>query len=599
METKDILFSTVSAEEPIIHSISINGNIFNIGIELQNITLLGSSQQSVNSEYRTININTHALKKLLRGELKPQGNIFYRIKKNIDSVVKGNTISADNNEMKRITSKGFDVAIIYYLISTYLRYSEADAINMNKFSFIIIMMKIFNKHIQSINHKELVVFVDAIREFSPTINNIGSKLFLIDRSEIEHTNDVSLSLWKEIYIYKLIRSIPIITRKNYLCPMLDWGLIKYPSKQLFTNDALITKLNFGSNINYIRTTSARQNRLSHDLIIGSINQHEINEIKELTDQLVESTKDIDYALDNLSMIMFFSNMQQSMFSAINQIVDVSKENGFKNVDHPIKQIVLDIEAFKQIVFQYMFALLLLARQGIIHNDPHMNNIMVSTHKPFKLECGLPDGKMISLGMSEIDLTVIDFDKAILSHHHHNFFDIISNKINEEIGIVLEDISDNSVKKTIVDDYDQIFNCYVMYDVIRFSLVLRKIIMDMLENLDIKSKSIDMSKHEKFIDNIIKIATDILAKIYVVNPKFPFDVSEPHSSILWMIETVFKDYIKINKSKSSIDTIVRFIDAKSFVSDDTPEFVSSKRRYADKLKMHFISEYVAKHNSSEL
>jgi len=592
METKDILLSTVGSEEPIIHIMSINGVNINIGYELQNITLVGASLQSVNSEYRMININTHALKSLLAGDQKQNGRAFYTAKKKIDSSLKNNTLTADKNTISGITINGLDIAIIYYLMSKYFKYGDAEMINMNKFSSVITIFNVFNKHITSVNSDDLNAFAKFILQFTDDVYNIGSKLLTISRYQIENTNDLSHSIWKEIYIYKLIRSIPINTRGNYLCPMIDWALIKYPSKQIFTNDALITKLNFGANINYIRSTARHQNKLSHDLIIGSIKQYELNEIKLLTDKLVESTNDIDYALDDLSLVMFFANKQQSLYSAINHIIDVAKDKGADKITHPIKHILTDIEILKQIIIQYLFSVLLLARQGIIHNDPHMNNILISTHKPTKIELGLPDGKIISFGYSEMDITLIDFDKAILSHHHHNFFDVISNKINEEIGIVF-----NSVKSTIVDNYDQIFNCYVMYDVIRFTLILRKLIIDMHENIEISGKQSDINKHEAFIDNLIKVATDILSKIYEQDAKLPFNIAEPHSSILWLIETIFDDHIKINKAKSSMDTVVRFIDAKSFISDDTPEFVSSKRKYADKLKAYFISEYVTKHTIS--
>ncbi len=585
METTDILLSTVGAEEPVMHIISIDGTTLNIAYELQNITLIGSSLQSVNSEYRMFNVNTKTLKSLFNKLQDSKGKLFYDIQKKIDTNIKNNSILFEKKELKRVTTHGIDLVIIYYLMCKHFKYKEAELINLNRFSLIIPLFKILDKIIGSIHADQLSDFINYIMFFNEHADNIGSKLLLINRYELENTNNLSYSIWKEIYIYKLIRSIPISTRNDYLCPMLDWAIIKYPSKQIFTNETLITKLNFGTNINYIRSTAKQQNKLSHDLIIGAMKQYELNEIKELTDKLVESTKDIDYALDDISMVMFFSNKQQSLYSAINNIVDASKETDITKINNPIKNILLDVEVMKQIVFQYMFSVLLLARQGIIHNDPHMNNILISIHKPSKLEHGLPNGKIISLGTSNISITLIDFDKAVLSHHHHNFFDVIANKMNEELAIVFD-----SVKLTIVDNYDQIFNCYAMYDIIRFALILRKLLIDMHENI---SSNTDITKHEVFIDNLIKMSTGILSKIYESDAKLPFNVTEPHSSVLWLIENIFKEYIKINKSKSSIDTIVRFIDTKSFVSDDTPEFVSSKRRYADKLKTHFISEYVTK------
>ncbi len=581
MDSKDVLISTSGYEEPLAHIISINDTKLTVAFELHSIMLLGSSLQSVNSEYRMINVNTRIVKLLLAGDEKVKGRAFHVACKKIDAAMKKDMLISGKNSVSSITTHGIHVAVLYFLMCKYFKYGDAEVINLNKFSSVIILFNILNKYITDINKADLKTLAEILLQLDEDIYNVGSKLLLINRYEVEHTNDLSYAIWKELYIYKLIRSIPSKTRANYLCPMIDWAIMKFPSKQLFTNDALITKLNFGANINFIRSTSAQQNRLSHDLIIGSMKQYELNEIKSLTDKLVDATKDIDYALDDISIIMFFPNKQQSLYSSINHIIDNPK------LDHPIKNILTDIDVLHQVVFQYMFSVLLLARQGIIHNDPHMNNILISTHEPSKVELGLPDGKIISFGKSEIDITLIDFDKAILSHHHHNFFDVIANRINEEIGIVFD-----TVKSTIVDDYDQIFNCYVMYDIVRFVLILRKLIIDMKENILI---STDITEHEEFIDNLIKISTDALHKIYDPNAKFAFSTSEPHASILWLIEIIFKEHIKINKSKSSMDTIVRFVDAKSFISDDAPEFISSKRKYADKLKFHFISEYISSQN----
>ncbi len=587
MESKDILLSTSSSEEPLVHIVSVNGIHLQVGYQLSNITLMGASLQSVNSEYRMINLNSVELRKLIAGDLK-QYKVFYDAKKKLDAALKNGTISSGKDEVKRITLYAIDYALIYYLACVFFRYNEANIINMNKFSSVIPLFDVIRKHVGDIAHANIAGMMHHLLSFTDGVENVGSKMLLLSRNDLEHTNDLKYPVWKEIYIYKLIRSIPSATRGNYLCPMIDWGVVKYPSKQLFTNDALISKLNFGSNINYIRHTARRQSKLSHDLIIGSMKQYELNEIKNLTDQLVESTKDINYALDDISLLMFFENKQQTLDSAINSVIDLIATNGLSSVDHPVKDLLFDVESLKRLIFQYLFAVLLLARQGIIHNDPHMNNVLISTRKAAPLSVGLPNGKLISMGMSNLDMTIIDFDKAVLSHHHHNFFDEIAKRINEEMGIAFD-----SVKDTIVDDYNQVFNCYVMYDIVRFVFNIRKIITDMRNNVGHLAKNLDISKHDAFIDSILKPATDILSGIYTVNAELPFSTSEPHNSVLWLIEKAFKDYIKINKSKSSMDTVARFIDTKSFVSDETPEFISSKRRYADKLKMHFLADYVAK------
>jgi hypothetical protein len=188
----------------------------------------------------------------------------------------------------------------------------------------------------------------------------------------------------------------------------------------------------------------------------------------------------------------------------------------------------------------------------------------------------------------VKIALIDFDKSILSHHHHNYFDMIARKINEEVGIVFD-----SVKSTIVSDYNHIFNCYVMYDVLRFALVMKQILLDTKESIAEISNRIDISAQEEFLDKLIKASSDTLYKIFDSDAKFPFDITDPHGSIMWIIETLFKEYIKINKSKSSIETASQLAKTHSSISDHKPEFISSRRKYADKLKYSFLSEYISK------
>lgn len=590
MEPNDIVLSNVNAEVPNLHIISVNGNNINISIELSTVTLIGASIQSVNSEYRIFNCDTQKLNNMLHNNIK-ECKIFYTAKAILDKAMRNNTLTADRNEVKRITINAMDYSLIYFIMCKYNGYTENDLISLNRFSSIVALFNVIKEYLKmQFSASDMKSFIEYISNFDDSNKQIGSKILTINREEIEHTNCLDYQLWKEIYVYKLIRNIPTAVRANYLSPMLDWGIIKHQTKQLFSNDALISKLNFGSTINYIRMSSIKQNRLAHDISIGALKQYEINDIKSLTNKMVEFTADIDYALDDISLIMFFHNKQRSLFSAINVMMDEIKSKGINKVNSPIKNTLFNFEDFKQFIFQFFFAMLLLARQGVIHNDPHLNNILIESHAPSKLEVGLPNGKIIQFARSEVYLTLIDYDKSILSYHHHNNFEKSLQKINEEVSVVFDEVKDS-----IVDNYDQVFNCYIMYDIIRFTLTIRKVLTDIIDNI---KTDIDVSKHELFVDNILKITSNALSLIYAKDAKLPFDISEPHMSMLWLIETIFKDHIKINKSKSSIDNIVRFVDAKSFVSDDAPEFISSKRRYSDKLKYQYISDYIAKNTKND-
>jgi hypothetical protein len=103
----------------------------------------------------------------------------------------------------------------------------------------------------------------------------------------------------------------------------------------------------------------------------------------------------------------------------------------------------------------------------------------------------------------------------------------------------------------------------------------------------------IKKNQDFLDKMIKLSTDILYKIYDPNPKFPFDCSKLDASIEWLIMELYSNYSKPNKTKSSILRASQVIKVYSSLSDDRPEFISSRRKYTDTLKREFLARYASK------
>lgn len=588
MESKDILLSTLGAEEPILHTISIDGHILHIALELQKIVLLGCSINSVNSEYRPINLNAQKVKQLMKGALKKECGLYYRLRNIIYKQVKHNSLIYKQHELKNLSGHGICFSLMYYIILKQLRYTEEQYVDLNNFALIIEVINIFDAILDKsgLASHDLKKFTSTIMFFNESAHRIGSKLLTITRHQIDNTSNLEHSIWKSMYINRIIRNIPMAIRQTFLAPSLDWGVIHHPSKHIFTNEQLLTKLHFGSNINYIRSTASKQHTLISDLYSSNLKNHDLEEIKQLTMQLKDATIDIDYALNNLSLIVFYSNLGKTLFNAINAYVEDIKSGSGTKDDHIIKGIFTNLETFKQLIFQYLYCIMLLSQHGIIHNDPHLNNVLIMTKPASKLEVLLPSGKVMHAGETQFSLTLIDFDKSILSHHHHNFFDKVSGKINEEIGIVFDD-----VKKTITNNYPQVFSCYAMYDVVRFCLIITRVLQDAKQTLA-GDKNIDITKQEEFTSTLIKLASDVLYKIFDDEASFQFDINDTHGSITWLIETMFKDYLKTNKTKSSIESVTHMSKMKSSVSNNQPEFVSSRRKFSEKLKYNYISEYVS-------
>jgi len=587
MEVKEIHICTVDVERPIIHSIVINDTPFIVAIELQRLVLLGASIEGIHSEYRHLNVNKSTLKQLHAKEIKQEGRVFHDAKKKLTTAIKNEMITTHGNEIKRITADSFDYALIYYLMVKYLRYTEYQLVELNNFSQLVKLINVFDDIIGSIPRDKLKVFTSRLLEFEG-VNRIGSKIIPLTRSQVDNTNDIDQTIWKIMYINKLIRSISIKDRLHFLVPILDWGLIKCPLKQLFTNTNLINQIKFGSDINFIRSSALRQEKISNNLTATHMHKYDMNNIRELSAQMVEATSNIDYLLDDLAVAMFHIDNGNTLFDSISIMADSASSTKSKvsKFNLIVKDALFEIESFKNIVFQYLWCVLLLAYKGVIHNDPHLHNIIISPATTNNISLMLPSGKVVVLKNIQCDITLIDFDKSILSYRHGDTFGTTVNKINEIMSVVFD-----KQKQNIVEDYDQIFNCYVMYDVIRFGLIMRRILEDthaVLANNKTTPPLID--NQLKFIDRLVELSTETLLKIYDSKAEFPFDIKNSYGSIEWLINQMFGDYIKISSTKSSANANIS-INASS--NSDDPELIPSRRRYTDKLKYSFIADYISK------
>ncbi len=590
MESKDVVISPVGVEDPIIYTIMINELSFNVAIQLKNIILIGASINSVNSEYRQFNANTSSVELVLKSATadKRLFQFYYRIRKCITATMKKDIITFENDSLQAVTNKSIDFAIIYFLILKRFSFTEEQYVNMNSFTNIVPVMTMFDKILSSkhirIGAADLRAFVDYILSFDDIPDKLGSKILSISHMQIQNTNDLTQSIWKAMYINRILRTIPISQRQNFFSPSLDWGLIRYPTKYLFTNEALVAQVAFSENIGYIRATAAQQHKLASALI----SDHSLDDIKQYAMKLKEATIDLDYTLSDLALVVFYSNAGDTLFNCINTFIEETKLAGKTILNHIAAPIIMNHEIFKQTIFQYMYASFLLTKHGIIHNDPHLNNILLSKNESkTKYDYQMPNGKIISIGYCGLNVTIIDYDKSILSYRHGSGFEETARIINEEMGIVFDDI-----KKSIVDDYEQIFNCYAMYDMVKFALIMLRLLDDIEESIGAQINKSVMKSHREFLQKMIRVSTNMLSKIYDTNARLSYNVEDSYGSMEALILNLFGSYVKINKTKSSRTNTIFLKKVSSSRTDTRPEFVSSRRKYADALKAKYISQYIS-------
>lgn len=577
--TNDVLLMPLGVESPNIVVISLNDTLMNIAIELNTIVLLGSSIKSANSEYRTFNLNRLRVKSLLDGSLEDRAIVstFQKLKTIFNPYLKSNTITVNKNVIKGISNDGITYTLIYFLLLKRFKYTEDQFVVLNQFDHIPTLLSTFDHIFKKYDFfsKETISFIDYLLHFDNTQFTLGSKILSLTKSQILQSNDLRHKLWKSLYVNKLIRGMSTLKKQNYLSSNLDWGVLRCPSKDVFTNPRLISKVIFGENIRYIQDSSKRQQIVASNMLNASIHSSDIDSIKSLSKQLNDLTSEVDYDYGDHSVIFFYSNMGKTLFDEMTQVANESQVKSLIRVG------MSDFAEFKKLLFQILYCILLLADIGVVHRDLHLNNILVSQNKrPRRLEGILSSkGSVIDMGMTSIDVTLIDFDKSLLSHRHHNYFNKDAESINEEMAIVFDNL-----KQNIVSNYDQIFNCVVMYDVLKLTIIFHRLLEDMQNN------GMNVTQHRKFVDEITKLSTDMVFSIYDESHTYPFDISQTSGSIEWLMNKVFKVNVKNSKTQSSFS---QSVSSRNIISsshgDNIPELVSSKRKYADLLKYKYLSK----------
>jgi hypothetical protein len=582
----DTTIINVGAEDPILHTITFNDQVMPIAIEIQNIVLVGPSYKSVNSEYRQFNFNTHKAKKLIvSSSTAPGGKVYKIIYDKLFAAVKNDK----ELMLKNASYSGISYLVLFYILCKHYKITEVEMVSYNNFTIIVSLIDIIDKILK--NTKVSMIDIKQLCEWLLDYNNqknkiedmrLGSKILTITRNDMLNSNDVLKPIWKIMYINKILKNIVIDDKILLFSPSIDWGFMKTMCKRTFTNKDLLSKIIFGDKINILIETNKQQVQITNNIISNNTYLHEINDIKDYIVNTKNKLSTLNYILNDIALILIYKNNGETIYSQMNKIMN-------KSSDHTlILDTISNTNMFHSFVFQYLFGVLSLAKRGIIHNDPHFNNILLESTPIGNISnFEISPGNIISINTAGVKPVIIDFDKSILSKYHHNGFESIADKINEEMSIIFGD-----VKKTIVDNFDQVFSCYIMYDVIRFGLGLKQIMVDNLKNHISPSHKSQYTKNLNFIEKMIMSATNMLEQIYMSNHKLPFDPSsKPYGSIEWLILHMFKENLKSNKNKSSMSMIDQVIKMHSS-NGDKPGFIAARRKYADELKYEFLSKYVS-------
>jgi hypothetical protein len=570
VELGDIVISGQGVERPIAHIIAVNDKLINIAYELESIVLLGAPL--TNTDRHVFNIDVRIARYLFGNESKgafdrAKAKLFEAMNSQEVLTIKGSTIS-------NVANHGIEYFLIYYLLCKY----KPMAMELtNNFEYIAEAFGIVDSILAplKLTAVELKLFATVSLAYRAIRHPVVSEVLSITRSQILHSADLTQPLWRAMYITRILRNIPTSIRNHYFRPPIDWAFIQCSTKYFFSSPELKKQALRGDNINFIGMTANRQLRALDNIFDDGDDKLKV--VKEITNQLQTKVFEMDYTLGDLAMVTFYEDVGVSFYDEVERALSTSDQT-------LVTPIFTDHEQLKCTVLQYLYALFLLTQHGIIHNDVRLQNVLLVPLDPSeqrqKRIYPLTNGKSIQMIASPlVDLTLVDFHKSLLSHHHYDFSrfaPIIEQEVRTVLKVVVE-------KKKLTKDNDIMFNCYAMYDVIKFCLLLRLYFDDTVQREKDTAALYVLKKNREWLDNIIVRAKEILQKMFTSvtteTIDLPFQSKETHGSMQWLIETIYASQIEATSASS--DPIIR-----------TPAFVSARRKHADTLKFQYIAQYAS-------
>lgn len=555
-EVKDVVVSPRGVERPIIHIVAVNNNLINIAYELESIILLGVPHDD--TDYRPFNVDVRVARFLMGKETKGVQS-FNRARARMSKALK------PGSRISNIAHQGVDYLLIYYFLS---KHKPTNIEETNNFEHVVEAFSEIDSMLAplKLTAVELKQFAEFVLTYHNLLHPLGSRVQSITRLQILNSADLAHPTWRSLYIYRIIRNIPLSVRRHFLRPDLDWAFVRCTMKHFFSSQELKSQAKLGDNIDFLAVTAARQLRAIDDIVADA----SVADVRKLAASLKEAISKIDYTLGDLALVTFFEDIGSSFYDEVTLALTSSTQT-------LATSILTDHEQLKHAMLQYLYALFLLTRTGIIHNGARLQNILLTPLDPSeqkkKRVYELSKGKFIEMSAPVANLTLINVDDAILSHSHHDFSQSAL-RIEQEMVIALK-----AGDKKMVRDYDIAFTCYAMYDVVKFCLLLRMQLDSIDREYRRKARTMAMHKRNReWLDSVIQNATDILGRLFATEKELPFEPKVPHGSIEWLIETIYP--CKTNPNAESEPLV------------QTPEYISSRRKHADTLKLQYIGQYAS-------
>lgn len=334
---------------------------------------------------------------------------------------------------------------------------------------------------------------------------LAMKITPLTLNELMHINDIRYRPWKETYAQRIVHKLSLARICSQFTGYLDWAMIYDIDEDMFMNPLMFDKFQQSAALDDIRKVLKRSSK--------AILHH--NKESETTD-------------------IFQDEMQQlEQYSAMNiRLSPCAIVNINFVISHNLNwSLRFGLDEMSDIIFSWMYGLLVLHTYvGILHTEPHMNNLLwLSTTKKYDF---LINNKCYQTKTTFHGI-IIDFSRVIINPYFQQIIQYTtinqdtfaqeqgSNLLRFYLGIFPNSEYTELIQNLIKNDFDRAFHILSILDPI-FALHAIKIDMQ-------KYVNVPESIH-KFIDTLLTKCENWLV-IALKDPK-KIDISSyPLQSII--------------------------------------------------------------------
>lgn len=530
---------------------------------------------------------------------------------------------------KEVSNNISDYYTLCYLFYLYYYKNKIIENHINK-KFIDLLYrnkKIYNNVLKKYNIRDIYICLIYKPYTADSGMRCGQKIISMTIDEVKNFNNISESLWREIYIKKKLNTLITSGFTGGLSYFIDWFIINANSELLYDNDISHLKILYSD---LIKNEIKKIYNIKND--INKMEQKNIlilNKIQKLQKSL---DIPINYAEQNI-ILSKISLCLVDIYKGM-PLVDLSVriKSEDKNISSYSSHIFKDIEHFNFICFKIIYILLLFNKfYNVIHGDLHMNNILLQPISIPILKKYNPNKEIIDLPLYEIyDLNyeddndnknifilnygyyipyIIDFSRAYIYKSDNIDNSVITNSLVETykkniISLLKYELRDFYKENKVYilycinEQFDKFYKIFSAYDIYKFSKGMIILVNNIKTDNKFDEEYINNS-HIKLMENINSFSLNFIKKyIYLLYENSEINIPNIGREV---IIKFFSQYNILNTKKINEGYIKDVFKISNKIKDETVELnkiydaVSEKNLKKFDIEEYFITSNKIKNN----